>query len=87
MANRALLHRNKLKEFKEWLIKDQGLDVLTLAPRAGFEVLRWKNAPSKPMCIIYDRLEGDHYTVNNAAVPFVTRWLRRKYEAKFTAKT
>jgi len=75
MSNRSLLHRSKLEEFKQWLA-DNGWKIEK--PNGGYEVLRWKGETRQPKPIIYDRHDGDHYTANDAAVPYVYQFIKTR---------
>ena len=79
MARRDLLHKTKLKEFRDWLERN-GLSVLP--PVGDYEVLRWKGVAGHPMPIVFDRHEGTgHYTCNRSAERYVQNWLwQRKRE-------
>lgn len=81
MANRSLLHRNKLQEFRQWLVST-GHTILE--PKGDYEVLRWKHSPpyreGEPMPIVFDRNRGDHLTVNMYATRYVFEWLRGKQQ-------
>jgi len=76
MGNRSILHRTKLNDFKEWL-KSRGI---AIHPCKGqYEVLRWEGKQGQPMPMVFDRHDGDHYTVNVAAEPLVRKWLTEKW--------
>ena len=75
MANRALLHTNKLEEFKRWLIIN-GHNLLT--PKGTYEVLRWNNPPGEPMPIIFSRIGAQHLTCNDAATPYVVNFIKER---------
>jgi len=75
MANRELLHRSKLLEFRDWL-RSQGVQMLE--PHGEYEVDRWMGRPNRPMPIIFDRRGGDHLTLNAEAERWVRRWLRER---------
>jgi len=74
MANRALLHRNKLEDFKKWLVEN-GYN-----PTAGkslWEVIRWKGRKGEAMPIIFDKSNAkEHYTCSYTAIWYVRKWLR-----------
>lgn len=73
MANRSLLHRNRLEEFTTWLKRH---DYELLEPKGEYEVLRWRGEPSMPMPIVFTKLSNhEHLSCNNGAVPYVRRFL------------
>ena len=59
MAARNLLHRSKLPDFLEWA-KSMGAKVEP--GRGHFQRMRVK-FPGEPVHIIWDRIRGDHYTL------------------------
>lgn len=73
MANRCLLHRNKLADFEAWL-RRKGCQLRK--PQGYYELLRWVGVPNRPMPIIFDRLKGDHLTLNSSAEKYVREWLK-----------
>lgn len=74
MAQRCLLHISKLADFEKWLA-EQGHDVYP--PKGDWEKCRWQGNKGKPMPIIYDRIgSSEHYSCNEAAVPYVRRFIR-----------
>ena len=75
MANRSLLHRNKLELFKEWLLNNN-YDISKT--KGDYEAVRWKGKKGEPMPMIYDRHRGDHLTGNDSAVPYVYNFLKDK---------
>ncbi len=76
MANRELLHRSKLLEFRDWL-RSKGVQLLE--PHSEYEVVRWMGRPGRPMPIIFGRRRrGDHLTLNAEAERWVRRWLRER---------
>jgi hypothetical protein len=72
MANRNTLHRNMLGDFQRYLVK-RGETLLI--PKGTWEVLRWQPPPGQPMPIVFDRLKGDHLSINDAAWPYVKAFL------------
>lgn len=72
MAIRNLLAQHKLEAFRAWL-GDRALP-----PKGYYEVLRWKNGPGKPMCIVFRKptQKDVHYSCNDAAEPDVRRFIR-----------
>lgn len=73
MGTKALLHRNKIEEFKEWLEINNHF---VLPIRGNYELLRWKGEPGKAMPIVFNRNTGDHLSVNESAVPYVHSFIR-----------
>jgi hypothetical protein len=71
MARRNLLHRNKLADFKLWLMM---MNYSPIANAADFEVLRWK-VKGSPMPIIFDGKSKQHLSCNEAAVPFIKMFI------------
>ena len=67
MACRNILHRNKLNDFKDWLINRGHHPICN---NANFEVLRWK-VKGSPMPIIFDGKSKEHYSCNESSVRFV----------------
>lgn len=54
MANRHMLHINKLEDFKEWLVKD-GWEIEE--PKGNYEVLRARKAGRKNPLIVYTKTD------------------------------
>ncbi len=70
MAKKNLLHRNKLEQFKQWLI-DKGYE-----PESNcgvYEVLRWSFGADMPM--IFNGSAKDHYTCNESSIRFVRQFI------------
>ena len=80
MADRCLLHKNSLEDFKNWLIKDGW----TIEPTKGeWEVLRARKSNHKNPLIIYDRLEAkEHYTVQSRDRGVVRAYLKKNLESE-----
>ena len=76
MANRNLLHRAKLKPFIEWL-SDQGIP--PLQPKGDFEVLRFDADGYMP--IIFNGKSPAHYSCNEAAIPYVRKFISQSKKA------
>ena len=76
MANRNLLHRSKLSEFVVWL-NENGHDYVEKP--AEYQVISW-NAVSGPKPIIFDGKSSEHYSCNEASVPFVMNFLNKYKE-------
>ncbi len=78
MAQRSLLHRSHLEDFKKWLGKE------CLPVKGEYEVLRWKGSAGKPMRIIFDRTinmnvcsgQSEHLTVNDSAYHDVMAFIK-----------
>ena len=77
MAKRSLLHREKLKDFKAWLEDNHGW---CIHPNKGqFEVLRWSKDDEYggAMPIIYNGKSPVHYSCNEAAAPYVRKFINQ----------
>ena len=76
MATRNLLHRKKLSAFKEWLEDSYGWCLLY--PVGAFEVLRWENDADfgGAMPIIFNGKSPVHYSCNDAATPYVRKFIK-----------
>lgn len=75
MAKRNLLHKSKIDEFKSWLEKNYGL---VIEPCKGqYEVLRWSKGDKYggPMPIIYESKSSQHYSCNEASIPYVKKFI------------
>ena len=72
MADRCTLHIKHLEPLNQWL------GDLVEPCKGEYEVLRWRNVPGRPMCIIFRRgyEPKEHYTCNDAALWDVGRFLR-----------
>ena len=79
MAIRNVLHRNKLEEFKRFLTS---LNYKLLEPKGFFEVLRWKNDKGEPMPIIFNGSSPEHLSCNNAARPFIYKFINQNKTKK-----
>ena len=77
MANRNLLHKNKLGLFKEWLAAQE---ISTLPVKGNFEVLRFNASGVMP--IIFSGKSPDHYSCNEAATPYVRKFIRQSKKQK-----
>jgi hypothetical protein len=72
MANRNTLAKSKLNEFKSYV---EGLGYLVDTENfPPFQVLRFK-IPNHPMAIIFNGKSPVHYSANEAAVPFVNKFI------------
>lgn len=78
MAERRLLHKTKLEDFKNWLCSDGW----TIEDTKGYyEVLRARKG--KRLFILYKRLDrGDHYSVMEKDVGVVRAFIRDNKEGK-----
>ncbi len=74
MANRNLLHRSKLADFKLWLEENGHI---TVDNPAAYQVLSWK-AKSGPKPIIFDGKSSEHFSCNEASVPFVLNFIGKE---------
>ncbi len=75
MAVRNLLHKNKLDDFRQWLIKEGWV----IEPTKGdYEVLRARKG-NKPPLIVYARNNiKEHVTVQARDVYIVRAYLRER---------
>lgn len=73
MSKRSLLHKSKLQDFKDWLIKDGW----TLKDTKGiYEVLRAIKPNKKRPLIIYDKLVSkEHYSIDDRDIGLVVRFI------------
>ena len=78
MANRNLLHRSKLGEFKLWL-NENGFN--TIDNPAMYQALSWK-VSGGPMPIIFDGKSIEHFSCNEASIPYVDSFIRYNKEQK-----
>lgn len=78
MADRCLLHKSKLEDFKHWLVNDGW----TIEPTKGsWEVLRARKSNHKNPLIIYDRnVAKEHYTVQSRDIGVVMAYINEKYK-------
>jgi hypothetical protein len=74
MRSRQLLHRTKLEQFAEWCTSKQWE---VTRPTANYQVLR-VNYGAKHPAIVYDRHEGEHYTVFGNSLKLVARFIHEK---------
>jgi hypothetical protein len=84
MANRSLLHRSKIEDFKNWL-KEDGWKIEQ--PKGIYEVVRATKGTRKPL-IVYtrDNKGNEHITVQDRDVPVVRAYIRdRRREARAKA--
>lgn len=83
IANRCLLHKSKLEDFKVWLVKDGW----TIEKTKGiYEVLRATKPYKKPLIIFEKDRSKEHYTVQGIYVGLVYQFIRNKKATKDTAK-
>ena len=71
MANRCLLHKNKLEVFKEWLVQDGWV---IEAPKDYYEALRAKRG--NELVLLFSGKSLEHYSVRNEHVKVVRRFIR-----------
>ncbi len=84
MANRSLLHRSKIEDFKSWLQED-GWQIEQ--PKGIYEVVRATKGTRKPL-IVYtrDNKGKEHLTVQDRDLPVVRAYIRdRRREARAKA--
>lgn len=74
MANRYLLHKTKLDEFKKFLDK---MEITHREGRGAHQIMQIKMDDCKWQCI-WDRSRGDHYSVPEPLVKIVTIFTRDK---------
>lgn len=73
MATRNLLHKNKLDDFKRWLVKDGW----KIEPTKGlYEVLRARKGNKRPLIIYARDNSKEHVTVQARDVYIVKAYLR-----------
>lgn len=74
MANRNILHKSKLDDFRTWLINDEWS---INQPKGEYEVLR--AVKNNKTIIIYTKLNvQEHYTVPENSYPIVKTYLKDK---------
>jgi len=80
MAVRNILHKSKLEDFKNWLIKE-GWKIEE--PIGEYEVFRART--NKRIIIFYDKLYSkEHYTVPANCTDIVRKYLNSKKNCKDT---
>ena len=73
MANKNTLAKSKIDEFKLFV---EYLGYKTqIKNLPAFQVLRFK-IPNAPMAIIFNGRSPVHYTANESAIPFVSKFIR-----------
>ncbi len=72
MANRSTLAKSKLEEFKKFVVY-LGYEIDDSSKHA-FQVMRFK-IPGYPMAILFNGKSPVHYTANEAAYPFVQKFI------------
>lgn len=80
MADRALLHRNKLEAFKQWLIKD-GWTIDKLPEKRDlfdFKILQARKPGRRYPLMIYDRHSGAHYSLLDRDSGVIRAFIRDK---------
>jgi hypothetical protein len=80
VANRALLHRSKINDFKEWLRQDGWM---LEAPKGTYEILRARKK-GKPPLIIYTRISetSEHITVPDRNHGVVKAYLKARRDKR-----
>ena len=81
IANRCLLHKTKLEDFKIWLINDGWIIEKT---KNFYEVLRATKPHKKPLIIFKRNDLKEHYTVQGIYVGLVYQFIRNKKATKDT---
>lgn len=81
---RNLLHRNKLKDFKKWVLDGRGYFE---KPPSGheYEVFRFsKYTPQgdNPDIVFYQKIRYQHVTLDEDGERLVKQWLRERNNAK-----
>ena len=80
MADRALLHRNQLEAFKDWLIED-GWTIEPLPTKPDlfdFRVLMARKVGRQHPLMVYDRNSGAHYSLLDRDSGIVRAFIRSK---------
>ena len=77
MRARNLLHRTKLEQFADWC-SSKGFTVTR--PKAEYQVLRVDFGGKHP-AIVYDRHEGDHFTVFGPSMSLVNRFIKESNQS------
>lgn len=73
MANRALLHMNKLKDFESWLEEKQGYMILPTS-KNPYEILRAKK--DKDTVIIYQKGDSkEHLSIMDKDYPLIHKFI------------
>ena len=75
MADRCRLHKNKLEDFKQWLIND-GWEIEV--PKGIWEVLRARKPSRKNPLIVYTKMEAkEHLSVMDRDVGVLNAFLKK----------
>lgn len=83
MADRHRLHISKLKDFKQWLIKD-GWEIEE--PKGTWEVLRARKSCRKNPLIIYTKIDAkEHFSVMDRDSDVIGEFLRDSKKPKTNA--
>ena len=76
MAERCLLHKNKLDKLKQWLAS-KGYDILT--PKGTYEVLR--ACKGKETVIIFEKIGAkEHLTVQQKDYKLIRQFIRESHK-------
>lgn len=80
MANRCILHKTHLEDFKRWLIdNDWSLE----DTKGDYEVLRARKDGKQHPLIIFEKIDAkQHYSVMDRDVQVVKDYLAKKEERK-----
>lgn len=74
MAERSLLHKSKLQDFKQWLIKD-GWKIEST--KGYYEALRATKLGKKRPLIVYDKLDSkEHYSIDNRDLGLIIQFIK-----------
>lgn len=77
MAERCLLHRNKLDLFR-WYLESLGYEIQPT--KSESEVLRAKN--DKDLIVVFTRQNAEHLTIQDKDYEFVRKFLKQQNEIK-----
>ena len=76
MANRCILHKTHLEDFKKWLIDN---DWILVDTKGDYEVLRAKKDGRQHPLIIYEKIDAkQHYSVMDRDIPIIKAFLERE---------
>ena len=79
LANRGLLAKHLLEDFKLWVGKSE-------PTKSEYEVFRWREDAKRVGIIFKRHTETPHYTANDVALPTVRRFIneRKRHGRKHT---
>ena len=81
---RNLLHRNKLDDFKKWVLDCRGYFELPPSGHA-YEVFRFRKhccSGSLPDIVFYQKDRYQHVTLDDEGEKLVKKWLKERKDAK-----